>query len=365
MNRPFLILDRDGTLIREREYLSEPAGVELLSGAGAVIRKAREVDWGVLVITNQSGVGRGMFTMADVEAVNARIQEVLGGEDARVDGFLICPHGPDEACDCRKPARGLGDRAATEYGVDLRASVVIGDKLGDLQFGRAIGAATVLVRTGYGEETADELADYVIDDLQQAARIVEEQDRVRRHLDESIRVKTVVRDSQIANIVSLANAVALSMAGGGKLLICGNGGSAADSQHLATEFVVRLSSNFERPALPAIALTVDSSILTASGNDHGFQRVFARQIEALGKPGDVLLAISTSGNSHNILAAVETAKALGLCTLGLLGGDGGKLGKLVDLSVIVPSATTMYVQESHIAIYHLICDLVERRLFLV
>ncbi|GAB4342839.1 MAG: D-sedoheptulose 7-phosphate isomerase [Calditrichia bacterium] len=149
----------------------------------------------------------------------------------------------------------------------------------------------------------------------------------------------------------------------GKIMICGNGGSAADAQHIAAELVVRLKSSNNRPAIPALALSVDTSIITAGGNDFGFDHIFSRQIEALGNHGDVLLAISTSGNSPNVVEAVNMAHEKGMYVIGLLGKDGGKLKKLVDLPIIVPSADTARVQESHIMIGHLFCDLIEREIF--
>jgi D-sedoheptulose 7-phosphate isomerase len=149
---------------------------------------------------------------------------------------------------------------------------------------------------------------------------------------------------------------------GGKLLLCGNGGSAADCQHMAAEFVSRLTKTFERPGLPAIALTTDSSFLTAYANDCGFDGVFERQVQALGQPGDVVLGISTSGNSPNVVRAVRRARAAGLRSIALT-GDGGLLGSLADVAIAVPSTDTQHIQEAHLAIEHLICWLVERELF--
>lgn len=150
---------------------------------------------------------------------------------------------------------------------------------------------------------------------------------------------------------------------GGKVLLCGNGGSAAEAQHMAAELVVRLTGENDRPAIAAQALTVDTSILTAGANDYGFDFIFSRQIEALGKRDDTLIAISTSGNSANIIEAVNMAHERGLYTIGLLGGEGGKLKKLVDLPIIVPSNTTARIQEAHSLINHIVCDIIEQELF--
>jgi D-sedoheptulose 7-phosphate isomerase len=149
--------------------------------------------------------------------------------------------------------------------------------------------------------------------------------------------------------------------GGNKLLVMGNGGSAADAQHFAAEIVGRFK--LERRALPAIALTTDSSILTAVGNDYGFDCIFSRQVEAYAAAGDVVVGISTSGNSPNVQAALATAARLGCRTIALLGKDGGSIKAYAELPLVVPSFDTPRVQEGHLAIIHIICDLVERRLF--
>ena len=154
-----------------------------------------------------------------------------------------------------------------------------------------------------------------------------------------------------------------SIKAGGKIMFCGNGGSAADSQHLATEFIIRLSHDIKRPAIGAIALTTDSSNLTAGANDIGYENVFARNVEGLGKPGDVLVGISTSGNSKNIIKAFEKAKGIGVKTLAFLGGTGGNMKGMADVEVIIPSANTQRIQEGHITIGHIICESVERELF--
>lgn len=144
-----------------------------------------------------------------------------------------------------------------------------------------------------------------------------------------------------------------------KVMIAGNGGSAADASHFATEFVVRLSSDRNRQALPAISLASDPSLITAAANDYGFDQIFARQVEALGKKGDMLIVISTSGNSMNLIKAVAAAREKGVLTVGLLGGTGGKLGTLVDRALIVPHPSTQRIQEEQILLIHLLVELVE------
>lgn len=148
-----------------------------------------------------------------------------------------------------------------------------------------------------------------------------------------------------------------------KILLCGNGGSAADCQHIAAELMIRLSHDIERPALPAIALTTDTSNLTAGGNDIGFENVFARSVEGLGNEGDILIAISTSGNSGNIIKAVNMAKSKKMITIGFLGGNGGKLKPLADHAVVIPSNSVQRIQEGHITVAHILCELIEKELY--
>ena len=182
-------------------------------------------------------------------------------------------------------------------------------------------------------------------------------------LKESSATKLKIERECKEDILSAVDLFVKSFSNGNKLLLCGNGGSAADCQHIAAELVIRLSHDISRPAIPAIALTTDTSNITAGGNDIGFENVFARSIEGLGNKGDVLLVISTSGNSDNLIKAVEMAKSKGLYSLGLLGGKGGKLKPLLDSSIIIPSTNVQRIQEGHITVAHIICELVENELF--
>ena len=162
-------------------------------------------------------------------------------------------------------------------------------------------------------------------------------------------------------LVRAAELIVASLKQGGKLLICGNGGSAADAQHYATELVARLYKR-ERPAMAAIALTTDTSALTAISNDYGFEKVFSRQVEALGKPGDILFGLSTSGNSANVLAAMAEAKRRQMKTV-VFTGEGGKMAQQADVAVSVPSANTMRIQEVQLALGHILCRLIEEQMF--
>jgi D-sedoheptulose 7-phosphate isomerase len=164
-------------------------------------------------------------------------------------------------------------------------------------------------------------------------------------------------------IFEITETISRTLSQGGKVLICGNGGSAADSQHFAAEMIVRLTPKFERAPLPAIALTTDTSTITATANDYGFDSIFSRQIQALGKKGDILIAISTSGDSPNIIKAIEDAKRKGMIKIGILGNKGGKIKDLCDKSIVVPSKNTLRIQEEHIFILHSIVEMLEQILY--
>lgn len=181
-------------------------------------------------------------------------------------------------------------------------------------------------------------------------------------LRESAEVKQLTADACRDGVIQAIDIIVDCYRNGGKVLFCGNGGSAADCQHLATELMIRLNHNIQRPALGAISLCTDPSNMTAGGNDIGFDQVFARNVEGLGAKGDVLIGISTSGRSRNVVLAVEAAQRKGMKTICLLGGSGGALRELCDVAIVVPSENTQRIQEAHITLGHIICESVEQLL---
>jgi D-sedoheptulose 7-phosphate isomerase len=182
-------------------------------------------------------------------------------------------------------------------------------------------------------------------------------EEIRRQLAESARVQQSFSDALLGRIADFAQRSAGTIRRGGKLVFFGNGGSAADAQHLAAELVVRLRT--ERPGIPALALTTNTSVLTAAGNDYGFERIFSRQVESLVGPHDVVVALSTSGTSPNIVKAVETGRARGAFLVALTGETGGALANRVDILIDVPSRDAQRIQEAHITIGHIVCSLIE------
>lgn len=188
-------------------------------------------------------------------------------------------------------------------------------------------------------------------------------DHIRNHLINSSLLKTKIAESDdlVQRIYDASAMMIQCLQKGGKILWCGNGGSAADSQHLSAELVARL--NMTRPGLASLALTTDTSLITAWSNDVGFESLFSRQVEALGKKGDVLFGLSTSGNSPNVMEAVKSARKKEMISIALLGKLGGTIHEFTDLSIIIPSDNTQYIQEAHITIGHILCDLIESKLF--
>jgi D-sedoheptulose 7-phosphate isomerase len=190
--------------------------------------------------------------------------------------------------------------------------------------------------------------------------MIDEKDFVFKQIQESINLKDFLIN-EIENIITISKQITNALKNGKKVLLCGNGGSAADAQHLAAEFSGRF--NYDRDSLPAIALTTNSSSVTAIANDYGYETIFAKPIRGLVKKGDILIALSAGGNSPNIVLAIEEAKKKGAITIGFTGKEGGKLKDLADYIIYVPSSVTARIQETHITIGHIICGLVEEKIF--
>lgn len=184
---------------------------------------------------------------------------------------------------------------------------------------------------------------------------------IRKRIEETETVKRQFLQESLSQLTSIIKLIADALETGNKLLLFGNGGSAAQAQHLAAEFVNRFL--MDRPPLPAMALSADTSILTSIGNDYSFSEIFSKQIVALGREGDIAIGISTSGNSANVIRAIEVAKEMGLETVALTGNDGGDLAKVANHSLIVPSSNTPCIQEVHMAVVHILCEMVEAQIF--
>ncbi|MFC1557763.1 SIS domain-containing protein [candidate division KSB1 bacterium] len=191
----------------------------------------------------------------------------------------------------------------------------------------------------------------------------EYRDKIGSALHESAEIKKKIADECIGDIIKAAKIIVNCFSNGNKVLLCGNGGSAADAQHIAAEFVVRLTSERNRRALPAISLGTDTSIITACSNDYGFESIFLRQVEALGSEGDVLIGITTSGNSPNVINAIQKAKEINMKTIAFLGAGGGKVKGMSDVDIVIPGNHVCRIQEGQSAVGHILCDTVESMMF--
>jgi D-sedoheptulose 7-phosphate isomerase len=367
-----VILDRDGVLNREAPdggWIHRPEDWAWETGALEGLRLLSTAGVRVSVVTNQSGVGRGVFPASDVDAVHRHLLDEVRRHECRIDAVLVCPHAPSDNCRCRKPAPGLFEQAIEASGIATGETVFVGDAPRDRAAAAAAGVRSMLVRTGKGHATERGLTGYdvaVFDDLLGAARaIVANTDRgtrmsIRNTFNEHSDVMAAAAEKLAEPLHAFIELTASCLRAGHKVMVCGNGGSAADAQHLAAELVCRFA--FNRRGLPALALTTDTSALTAIANDLGFDRVFARQVEALAEGGDLLIAISTSGRSPNVIEAARQARAGGCSVVAMTGADGGSLAELADLVLAAPSENVARIQEVHAVIIHIVAESVEAAL---
>lgn len=405
MGEKIVFLDRDGTLNEEVEYLHRPEDLVLLPGVVEALRLLKTRGFKLVVVTNQAGVARGYYGEEEVACLHEYMNRLLAQENASVDHFFYCPHHPvhgvgsyKKDCHCRKPETGMFEMAEQFYDVDKAHSYMVGDKLLDVEAGRRYGVRSILVGTGYGSGIAQEIPqgkdrdyyDCYAANLVEAAKWIlkEEEDYMEGnvYLEELIG-RYPILESIKAQIEEAYHVLEDCYSHGGKLLIAGNGGSCADAEHIVGELMKgfvkprHVSEAFAKKlaeadpergeelagklqgGLPAIALTGHNGLSTAYLNDVDGNLIFAQQTYGYGREGDVLLGISTSGNSKNIMYAMATAKALGMKTIGLTGRDGGLLKHAADVCIVVPEKETFKIQELHLPVYHALCLMLEERFF--
>lgn len=368
MNIRHVIFDRDGVLNREAagRYVTRAADWLWEEGALEGLCALSQAGVRLSVATNQSGVGRGLMSPEALAQVHERMLSEAAAAGASINAVFVCDHAPDSGCGCRKPAPGLIHSAIRAASVGAAQTLLVGDDLRDVEAAWSAGVAPALVRTGKGRDAELRLPRGVVpvyDDLKAMAEAALGDDIAV----ESATIQAVQRTFVAHALVVERAATQLSavlervvaamwqcLERGSKILACGNGGSAADAQHLVAELVGRFGAS--RRALAALALSADPATLTAIANDYGYERVFARQVEALARPGDLVLALSTSGNSANVLAAVRQARDLGCTVVAFTGADGGQLGPLADLWVAAPSAVVARIQEIHGLCVHVVAE---------
>ena len=367
-----VIVDRDGVLNREapdRGYITSPEGFAWLPGALQGLAMLSRAGIEISVATNQSGIGRGLMNLSDLELVHGRMLSEARAAGASIGGIFFCPHSPDEGCICRKPAPGLIRSALARSAVEPAATLVVGDDRRDLEAAWNAGISAALVLTGKGRQSERQMRSLhvpIYNDLLDLAQVILSNSLVLSKLTimtvqevfkEHASVVAQAADQLPATLELIAAATQDCLRSGNKILACGNGGSATDAQHFVAELVGRFRD--DRRALPAIALTADIAILTAVANDYGYERVFSRQVEALARPGDLLFALSTSGNSPNVVQAAETARRLGCKIIAFTGASGGRLMSHADLHVRAPSLVVARIQEIHTLCIHAIAESID------
>lgn len=374
MNHRFrhVLLDRDGVLNIERDeggYVLDWSHWRWQPGALDGLRAMHAAGMRISIVTNQSAVGRGLMTQAGLEKIHARVLADAKRAGACIDAIYACPHAPTEQCQCRKPAPGLLQQAIADSGIPASQTLMVGDDLRDLQSAWSAGIASCLVRTGKGACTsanANAKQVPVFEDLPEfALALTSGKIPLARPLRELAQRaffehRATVERAAISLPVELETASQILRAAldsGNKILACGNGGSAATAQHFVAELVGRFQR--ERRGLAAVSLTTDTSILSAIANDYGYARVFARQVEALARPGDVLLAISTSGNSANVVDAAIAARKGGCKVVAMTGERGGALVEHANAVLYAPSTCVARIQEIHDICIHVMAEALE------
>ena len=365
-----IILDRDGVLNEERvdtSPVSRPSGFRWLPGSLEALSDLRAMGLRVSVATNQSGIGRGALSELELSAIHEKMSLEAKDAGGSIDAIFYCPHRPEECCTCRKPAPGLILAAIKQSGIAGTDTLVIGDATRDLQAARSAGTRAVLVRTGKGRLCEDEAVAHgfpVFDDLKAVTSLLfrgADESSVQGFLQgifaEHIAVVAEAARQVLPSLAECIHVARQCLNAGNKILVCGNGGSAADAQHFVAELVGRYSNN--RAALSAVALGTDAATVTALSNDFGFDQVFARQVEALARPGDLLIALSTSGNSPNIINAAIAAGARDCVVIALTGRTGGKLIQYADIGLRVSTDSVARIQEVHELCLHSLAQVLD------
>jgi D-sedoheptulose 7-phosphate isomerase len=368
VNIRHVIFDRDGVLNREAagRYVTRAADWSWEAGALEGLCALSQAGVRLSVATNQSGVGRGLMSPEALAQVHERMLSEAAAAGASINAVFVCDHAPDSGCGCRKPAPGLIHSAIRAASVGAAQTLLVGDDLRDVEAAWSAGVAPALVRTGKGRDAELRLPRGVVpvyDDLRAVAEAalggdIAVESATTQAVQRTFVAHALVVERAASQLSAVLEQVVAAMwqclERGSKILACGNGGSAADAQHLVAELVGRFGAS--RRALAALALSADPATLTAIANDYGYERVFARQVEALARPGDLVLALSTSGNSANVLAAVREARDLGCTVVAFTGADGGQLGPLADLWVAAPSSVVARIQEIHGLCVHVLAE---------
>lgn len=375
-----VIIDRDVLLIPEAPpggSAARPEDWVWIDGALESLRLLAAANLRVSITTDQPAVARGEVASEAVDEVHRRLQGEAAEAGGRIDGIFVCPHRPDDGCDCYKPAPGLILAAVEAGGIAPGETVVVGDDVRSLKAARAAGVRAALVRTGRGMAAEAQLGDSgvrVYDDALAFVRTIVSDARtapseplappepairltIREAFDGNRRVMAAAAEVLPDALEQLVETAAGCLRAGGKLLVCGSGSSAGAAQRLAAGLMGR--PRVGPPAAPAVAITTDTPVVATIASHHGFEQAFARQVGALARPGDLLLAISAGDEEANLVAAARQARAAGCTVAALIGASRGRLSEEASVTVAVPSDEAARVQEAHGLCIHILAAALE------
>lgn len=356
--RPCIFLDRDGVINDQiaGSYVSRWSEFHFVLGIVEALAELSRLGLPIIVVSNQAGVEKGIIDVSDLADITRRFVEHLRGAGVRIDGVYYCPHLAERACACRKPREGLLRAAACEFRLDLSRSVLIGDSMSDVEAARAAGCNPILLdRTS--SRNPGPVADAVT--FQEMPEIVSYLRRV--YMAEAVSflqsyksdLLKAIETIDLANVKRAIEILGETREAGGHIFVCGNGGSASTASHFACDMVK--GASFNRSArFRIMALTDSLPTITAYSNDVSYECVFVEQLKNFAREGDVVIAISGSGNSPNVLRAVEYGNSIGCQTIALTGRNGGKLGPLAQLNIQTSNSHMGRIEDSHLLVLHMI-----------
>jgi D-sedoheptulose 7-phosphate isomerase len=346
--RPAIFFDRDG-VINERipnGYVTSWEQFRFVDGIVAAVASLAELGLPIIVVSNQACVGKGLLDESGLESITRRFVAALEGGGGRVDAVYYCPHRPDEMCGCRKPKPGLLEQGSRDWRIDLGRSVLVGDSATDLDAAAAVGCRAVLFDPA-GEPAPDIAAT--------VSHLLRGKERMREHFLRQYK-KDLLAAIETVDLEKVSEAIGVlgkARDEGRRIFVCGNGGSASTASHFACDLGKGASFNHPK-RFRIIALTDSLPTLTAYSNDVGYDCAFVEQLKNFAEPGDTVMAISGSGNSTNVIRALEYGKSIGCRTIALTGRDGGKLGPLAELNIRVSNPHMGRIEDVHVSVLHMV-----------
>lgn len=368
-----IFLDRDGTINEYRGLISKTGNLEIMPEAFQALKHINDSGYLSIIITNQPVVARNLCSIKELETMHAKMETILGEKGVYIDEILYCPHHPDRGypdenpefkieCNCRKPKTGLIEKAAAQYNIDLSSSYIIGDSTVDVKTGAAAGLKSILLATGQAGQDGkyniepDFRADNLLDAVQIILSHSELVNNIETYLDE---LKATLDKLERPKIISLIDELIKVYARGGTIYIFGNGGSASTASHFTCDFNKGVSENLSR-RFRFVCLNDNLAAISSIANDIGYEQVFKFQLENYLKPDDLVIAISASGNSKNVILAVEYANSRGIKTFALTGYNGGRLQQISTNSIVVPVNDMQKIEDIHLILNHLMMQIIKK-----